>query len=104
MILKEWIKLVDPIVDVVIWTQDDKDEPAFEGSVLDIPWWLADCEIGRADSFDCDEPIYISTHTNRFNHELPVIVINCLVKDYIITMDTEEEENEKKELIQFSYI
>ena len=35
MKLKKWIKAVDPLIDVVIWTQDDNESPSFEGSMFD---------------------------------------------------------------------
>lgn len=80
MKFKKWMKMVDPICDVVIWTQDDEDEPAFEGSLLDVPWYFMDFKIGRADKKDYDEPIYISQHTNKFNVTLPCIVVNLIAE------------------------
>ena len=79
MTLKKWMKCINPIVDVVIWTNDDDDEtPSFEGSMLDIPWWYLDCEIGCYDE-DIDEPIYITEHKNKFGRNEPCIVINLLI-------------------------
>lgn len=77
MKLKKFMKLIDPIVDVIIWTNDDNEEPSFEGSILNIPWWYLDLKIGRRPE-DSEEPIYISEHTNKFGHKEPCIVINLL--------------------------
>lgn len=81
MILKDWLKCIDPLlVDVVIWTSDDREEPAFEGSVLDIPWYLVDYSIGRGEfSENEDEPIYFSIKKNENGVILPLIVINVEV-------------------------
>ena len=79
MKFKEWMKVVDPICDVVIWTQDDNDTPAFEGSLLDVPWYFMDYEIGRKED-KSEEPIFISTYTNKYGHKMPVIVVNLIAK------------------------
>ena len=79
MKFKKWLKLVDPIVDVVIWTQDNPDEPTYEGSALDIPWYMVDWKIGRADG-DTEEPIYISRHKNKYGNEVECIVVNLIAE------------------------
>jgi len=78
MILKDWIKQVDPIVDVVIWENGNTDEPLFEGAMFDIPWTLVEYDIGRADKEDTDEPIYIGTHVNKYGNEVTVVTINII--------------------------
>ena len=75
MKLKKWLKYVDPIVDVKIF-ESGSEESIFEGAAFDIPWQLVEHEIGRVDDTDKDEPIYICSHTNQYNTELPLIVIN----------------------------
>lgn len=77
MKLKKWLKYVDPIIDVKIF-ESNTEEPAFEGAAFDIPWSLVERKIGRADNTDKDEPIYICSHTNQYNTELPLIVINII--------------------------
>lgn len=78
MKLKKWIKAVDPLIDVVIWTQDDNESPSFEGSMFDIPSRFLNYKIGRADKKNEDEPIYIAEYTNKHNVKLPVVVINLI--------------------------
>lgn len=73
MKLIDWIKQVDPIVDVIIWFPEEE-EPIFKGALLNIPWTLTEKEIGRKNQDDDEEPIYISMNENH----LPVIVINLL--------------------------
>lgn len=84
MKLKKWIKFVDPLADIVIYTQDSKeDEPAYEGSLLNMPWYYMDMEIGREDD-SCDEPIYISmkekTFLNGTKSKIPIVIINLIEK------------------------
>ena len=79
MKFKKWMKCIDPIVDVIIWTQDDDEEPAFEGSLLDMPWYYMDFQISRADG-DCEEPIYISEHTNKYGNKMPCVVVNLIAE------------------------
>ena len=82
MTFGEWFKgIVEPIVDVVIWTQDcDEDSPAFEGSLLDVPWYFLDFKINT----DEDEPIYISLKDDKdylgrpIKH--PVLVVNLIAE------------------------
>lgn len=75
----KWMKnIIDPLCDVEIWTQDEPDEPAFKGSILDIPWYFMDFEIGREDPKDKDEPIFISYKINSNNVILPVLVVNLI--------------------------
>lgn len=79
MKFKKWMKVVDPICDVSIWTQYDNDAPAFEGSLLDVPWYFLDYEIGRADN-NSDEPIIISTYIDEHGRRMPIIVISLIAK------------------------
>ena len=78
MKLKDWIEIVDPIVDVTIWIEND-DEPIFEGNMMDIPWWLIDYEIGRRN--DPEEPIYVYAKKHNNGYYNPCIVINLLDKE-----------------------
>lgn len=79
MKFKKWMKVVDPICDVSIWTQDDNDTPAFEGGLLDVPWYFLDYEIGRTDN-NSDEPIFISTYIDKHGRRMPIIVISLIAK------------------------
>lgn len=80
MKLKKFLKLIDSIgINVVVWTQDstEEDGPAYEGDIFDIPWWLMECRIGRAND-DLEEPIYIYTQKNEHDVLIPTIVINVI--------------------------
>lgn len=79
MKFKKWMKVVDPICDVSIWTQYNNDTPAFEGGLLDVPWYFLDYEIGRADN-NSDEPIFISTYIDKHGRRMPIIVISLIAK------------------------
>lgn len=76
MKFKKWLKAVDPITDVRIYTQEEE-EPVFEGSMSDIPWYLLDYSIGTESN---EKPIYIITYRNEHKIELPMIVINLIAK------------------------
>lgn len=45
MKLKKLLKIMDMIDYVVIWDNDDDEEPAFEGCVMDVPWYLTEAKI-----------------------------------------------------------
>lgn len=78
MKLKDLLKILDTLTNVVIWTQDDDDEPYFTGSVMDIPWVLLKCKIGRSDKYNV-EPVYATVIKNDKGVELPTLVINILL-------------------------
>lgn len=81
MKLKKFIKLLDPIGDIIIWTDGCGDEPVYEGSILDMPWIYLDYQIGRVEGEDDEEPVYISKrHKNQYGVELPCLVINLIEK------------------------
>ena len=80
MKLKKFLKLIDPIgTYVVIWTPEsaEEDKPIYEGDIFDIPWWLMECRIGRAND-DLEEPIHIYTQKNEHDVLIPTIVINVI--------------------------
>lgn len=78
MKLGKWIKVVDPVIDVEIWSQySEEDEPLYKGSMFNIPWTLVDKEIGRVDD-NINEPIFIVQKENEYGVMLPYIVINII--------------------------
>lgn len=81
MKLINWIELIDPIVDVVIFV-DAEEEKRYEGSLLDMPWYLINHEIGRFDK-DEEEPIFISYKENKYGAILPTITINLISPEFI---------------------
>ena len=78
MKFKKWIKYVDPVSYVIIWTSKDDKEPAFKGWLIDVPKKLMKKKIGRINKDDLEEPIFISNYTNEYKTKLPTIVINLL--------------------------
>ena len=79
MKLKNWIKKVDSLSKVKIWGFDEE-TPLFKGWINEIPWTIVDYKIGRMNTADTDEPIYISTYTNENGATIPLIVINVIEK------------------------
>lgn len=80
MLLREWLYTVDPVVDVQIWTQDDDEEPYFEGNMLEIPWVCAESRLMTAEEHDGDPPIYITSHVNKYGVIVELVVINIMLK------------------------
>lgn len=76
MKLEKWLKYINPLIDVQIWESNEDETPVFEGSAYDIPWTLTKRKIGRID--DSEEPIFICSHVNQYNTELPLMVINII--------------------------
>lgn len=76
MKLKNWIKYVDSLDNVIIWGMDNK-EPIFEGCVFEIPWTIVNYKIGRMNSKDGDEPIYVARMEDGGQ---PKIIINVIEK------------------------
>ena len=77
MKLEKWIKVIDPVIEVEIWSQYTEDEPLYKGSMFNIPWTLVDKEIGRVDDIT-NEPIFIVQRENEYGVTLPCIIINII--------------------------
>lgn len=49
MKLKKFLKMLDPVEKIVIWTiyegMGEDEEPAYDGYIMDVPWYLTDYEI-----------------------------------------------------------
>lgn len=82
MKLKKWLKYVDPIVNVAIFTDKTQyDIPAFEGNMWDIPKKYKKMKIGRPSSDTSgEEPIFITHFTNIHGAVLDQITINLIEK------------------------
>ena len=77
MKLGKWIKVIDPVIEVEIWSQYTEDEPLYKGSMFNIPWTLVDKEIGRVDDIT-NEPVFIVQRENEYGVTLPCIIINII--------------------------
>lgn len=80
MKFKKLLKLLDPIGDIIIWSPDDEEEPEFQGSIIDIPWYFLNYKIGRP-NFDKEESIWIADHISE-NDKRPALVIHLIPPDY----------------------
>lgn len=74
MKFKKFIKLIDFLQKIEIWTSDQEEgeDPFWTGTVFDCPWIFMDMKIGRID--DSDEPIFIYTDDKGKS----VMVINLI--------------------------
>lgn len=82
MKLGKWLKTVDCMFDVAIWSQYSREnEPDWEGNAFDIPWTFMDKEIGFIeDQDDGEPPIYFAPYTNEHGANLVKVVINIIEK------------------------
>ena len=81
MKLKKWLKYVDPIVQITIFTDKTSDDvPAFDGAPWDIPKKYKNMKIGRGKNDDGEEPIFITHFTNNHGVILDRITINLIEK------------------------
>lgn len=80
MKLKKWLKYMDPIVDVTIFTdKTPPDAPAFSGPLFDLPKKYKKMKIGRAEFDDSgEEPIFITHFTNEHGVICENITINLI--------------------------
>lgn len=79
MKLKKWLKYMDPIVNVTVFTdKTPSDAPAFSGCLLDLPKKYKKMKIGRAEFDDGEEPIFITTFKNEHGVILENITINLI--------------------------
>lgn len=79
MRIRDWLEVVEPLVDVVIYEDDEPvdDEPVFNGSAYDVPWTIIDWEIAKED-LDGTKPISIGTHTNKYGNKSNCIYIYAI--------------------------
>ena len=77
---KKLLKLMDGTDRVTLWTNDDEENPAFEGFVMDVPWYLTEYKIGRED--DEEEPIFMTICNHPKNKDIKVatMIINLIAE------------------------
>lgn len=83
MKLINFLKMIDPLDNIVIWTNEsDENEPEYDGSILEVPYWLLLLNIGRVEE-DADEPIRISLVDHTFldgtTKKIPSYIVNVIV-------------------------
>ena len=76
MKLKQLLKVIDYLTTVCIFTDEEPDEPIYEGTAMDTPWYLIDYKIGRSEK-NGDEPIYI--YHDKDKNDV-VMIINVLAE------------------------
>lgn len=79
MRIRDWLEVVEPFVDVIIYADNEpsEDEPVFKGSAYDIPWTIVDWKIAEEDS-DGVKPISIDTYTNEYGNKVARICIYAI--------------------------
>lgn len=70
MKLKKFLKIVDMIDDIIIWSNnDDTDEPLYKGSILYVPYHLLDLKIAKHIEDD-EKPICIVHYKNEYDTKI----------------------------------
>ena len=77
--LNDVIRLFDPCVYAVIWTQDNEDEPDWTGYLLDLPWHYLDGIVGSENEND-DEPISFRENLGKDCNNKPGLVISLITR------------------------
>jgi hypothetical protein len=79
MKLKKFLKLIDPLNKVAIYTQDDEDgSPTYEGEIIDIPWWLME-KAKVVKMKNESEPAYLWYKENEYKNLEGIMIINVKI-------------------------
>ena len=78
MILKNWLKLVDPTsLHIRLFSQYDEENCLWEGSALDVPWIYIDKKISRIEDQDY-EPIWFNIEQNEYGTKIVIATISII--------------------------
>lgn len=70
MKLKKFLKMVNVIDDIIIWSNnDDTDEPLYKGGILYVPYHLLDRKIAKHTEDD-EKPICIVHYENEYGTKM----------------------------------
>ena len=56
MKLRKFLKYVNKLDYIKIYSNEDEADILYEGTILDIPWWIVDCKL--AENPGEDEPVH----------------------------------------------
>lgn len=69
MKLKKFLKMVDSVDDIILWSDNDNEkEPFYKGCILYVPYYLLNHKIARME--DGDEPICIVHYENEYGTKM----------------------------------
>ena len=87
MTLKKLLKYLDPLTDIVVWSNFDKDtldyndDPEFEGSAMDCPWYLANYKLVETkEATDGYEGMRAAYVTNEYGATIPKLILEVDMK------------------------
>ena len=72
MKLKKLLKLFDPLGQIRIFSDEDDEEPIYEGIILDTPWWIVELPIAK--EINGQEPIH-TWYTEGSNYTEGLLVL-----------------------------
>lgn len=79
MKLSKFLKYTDFIgLSVIIYSANGNEMPLFSGSVLDIPWWIADLKIAKPWNKKVEESISYRTSLGEEYDNKPGLVITVI--------------------------
>lgn len=85
MKLKTLLKYLDPLTEIVVWsnfdegTPDYSDEPVFKGCVMDCPWSLVNYKLVKADTDNYDG-MRAASETNEHGAKIDLLVLEVDMK------------------------
>jgi hypothetical protein len=56
MKLRKFLKYVNKLDYIKIYSNETEEDVLYEGTILDIPWWIVDCKL--AEDPEKDEPVH----------------------------------------------
>ena len=78
MKLKKLINMFDSLGRIRIYSNEEED-PIYEGSILDIPWWIVEQPIAK--EVNGDEPIHTwFSHDNTTGRTEGLLIVNIEMK------------------------
>lgn len=78
MKLKKFLKMVDSIDDIILWSdREDTNDPLYKGCILYVPYYLLNHKIAHME--DGDKPICIVHYENKYGTK--VAAYNIILED-----------------------
>lgn len=79
MKLKKFLKYSDLTgFTIIIYSMDDEDHPLYEGTSIDVPWWLADLKLATPWKSGVEEPVSFRSNLGDAYNNKPGFVITVV--------------------------
>ena len=77
MKLKKFLKYIHKLDYIRIFSNDGTDDILYEGTILDIPWWIIDCKL--AEDPEKEEPVHTWFHETASGLHEGMLVVTVYV-------------------------